>query len=112
MQETKPEKVAIEPRRQAAITVNSVLNMNKGQISSLFQSANNSTSKSSGSRKKKQASEPVRQAKKPYHMPILVDLEHDSGFPESVTGKLSSAYTQHVNPLDLRCKPANFEICI
>ena len=91
LQEKKPEKVAIEPRRPA-ITVNNVLNMSEGQISSLFQS-NSDSSKSS---RKKKASEPVRQAKKPYHMPILVDLEpNDSGI-----GKLS--YSQ-VYPLDLRC---------
>jgi len=57
LQEKKPEKIAIEPPRQHAISVNGVLNMNQGQISSIFLPNNGSNSSksiniSSSSRKK------------------------------------------------------------
>ena len=79
--EKKPAKVVIEPRKP--ITVSNVLNMSEREISSLFQSKNGTKIVS----RKKKATEYVQQnTKKPYHMPILVDLEQESQSHTSDSG--------------------------
>jgi len=101
--EKKPAKVVIEPRKP--ITVSNVLNMSEREISSLFQSKNGTKIVS----RKKKATEYVQQnTKKPYHMPILVDLEQesqnhtsDSGFGQNVSSNVSSTPIENLDQMDI-----------
>jgi len=102
-----PIKVVIRPRPiepKKSITVSNVLNMSEGEISSLFQQK---SGKISGISRKKKATEYVQPttSKKPYHMPILVDLEqepktsdYDSGIVSSV---VSSTPIDNLDQMDL-----------
>merc|ERR1711971_402846 len=103
MPEKKPAKVVIEPRKP--ITVSNVLSMSEKEISSLFQPKSGKTNVS----RKKKASEYVQQTtKKPYHMPILVDLEQesqnqtsDSGFGQTLSSGVSSTPIVNLDQMDI-----------
>jgi len=103
LQAKKPAKVLIEPRKP--ITVNNVLSMSEKEISSLFQQKSGGKTVS----RKKKASELVQQAtKKPYHMPILVDLEQespnqttDSGFGQTLSSGSCSTPIENLDQMDI-----------